>query len=108
VQAILIGDLEASAVHRYWSYYPVAFGKRLEILSLPDRSCVVSYERLVPCELVNMAKNALQATVPEFATLNSDLLTYPPRNLSASIIWDSLQLQNACEDPFLESRSSLC
>jgi len=57
-----------------------------------------------------------QVTAPGFTcrfdsvpgTLMSDLLTYPPRNLSASIIWDSLQLQNACEDPFLESRSSLC
>ena len=40
-------------------------------------------------------------------TLMSDLLTYPLRELSASIIWDSLQRRNACEAQFLENRSPL-
>ena len=40
--------------------------------------------------------------------VNSELLTYPYRNLAGSITWDILQLRIACEDPCLENGSRLC
>ena len=38
----------------------------------------------------------------------SELLTYPHRNLSGSITWDSPRLRISCEDPYLENGSPLC
>ena len=52
-----------------------------------------------------IARNAVSHSGSHGVT--SDLLTYPLRELSASIIWDSLQRRNACEAQFLENRSPL-
>jgi len=40
-------------------------------------------------------------------SLSSELLTYPHRNLSGSITWNSPRLRIACEDPCLENSSPL-
>ena len=54
------------------------------------------------------SRGELVENIVFMACVNSELLTYPCRNLSGLITWDSPQLQIAGEDPYLENGFPLC